>query len=310
MSVPPNPTDTVAKSPLTSEPQTPRGGFSVLQQLGRLRDGLLVVATVDYVLGYGVWSLNAWDLGLGLLPALDAQYFVTGLVPISILSLVVALHHGSKILRQRVTLSLTSNARGVLLALRKGIFITWFGAFVCCLLATNGYADSIGLDRTLLASGSGALFLITFFFLPPVRRTPFGRNDIFDQILGHSFWSSARFLRSYRRLLTGAVLVSLLLVGTWVCVRIVERIPQALGGLEKRCATLDVSYDGLSRAMSQVLTLAEGNQSDKVVHTTSLQILFVGTEFVVFRLGSKGSPVQLKKDSVKSIQWEICHDNS
>ncbi len=53
-----------------------------LTRIGGLRDGFLVMASVIYGTGYLVWSLQAWRLGLGLLPALDAQYFAAGFIPV------------------------------------------------------------------------------------------------------------------------------------------------------------------------------------------------------------------------------------
>ncbi len=49
--------------------------------LAKHRDFILVAAAAVYVLGYLVWALNAWDQGLGLLPAADLQYFVAGFIP-------------------------------------------------------------------------------------------------------------------------------------------------------------------------------------------------------------------------------------
>ena len=59
----------------------PVPGESGLKRLGEVRDGLLVAASLLYTLGYLVRSFNAWQYKLGLLPAVQSQYFVAGLVP-------------------------------------------------------------------------------------------------------------------------------------------------------------------------------------------------------------------------------------
>jgi hypothetical protein len=56
-----------------------------LKSVAGLRDGLLVTASILYVVGYMVWSFNALQNHLGLLPALDPQYFVAGLIPVVII---------------------------------------------------------------------------------------------------------------------------------------------------------------------------------------------------------------------------------
>jgi hypothetical protein len=55
-----------------------------LKLITALRDGMFVVVPLLYVVGYLVWSFNAWQNHLGLLPALDPQYFVAGLAPVII----------------------------------------------------------------------------------------------------------------------------------------------------------------------------------------------------------------------------------
>jgi hypothetical protein len=57
------------------------GTAAFVEKIGKLRDGLLVAGGLLYVLGYAVWSLNAWRQGLGILPALESQYLVAGIVP-------------------------------------------------------------------------------------------------------------------------------------------------------------------------------------------------------------------------------------
>ncbi len=52
-----------------------------LEWLGKRRDGFLVAGASIYGLGYAVWTYNAWDQGLGLLPAIESQYFLAGTVP-------------------------------------------------------------------------------------------------------------------------------------------------------------------------------------------------------------------------------------
>jgi len=53
----------------------------LLKWLSERRDGFLVAVPVLYLLGYLVWSYNAWRNGLGPLPALEFQYFTSGLIP-------------------------------------------------------------------------------------------------------------------------------------------------------------------------------------------------------------------------------------
>lgn len=49
---------------------------------------LLVVAGMTYVLGYVTWQFHAFINGLGMLPVLEAQYFLAGFIPMIIVVLV------------------------------------------------------------------------------------------------------------------------------------------------------------------------------------------------------------------------------
>jgi hypothetical protein len=51
------------------------------QWIRKVRDNIVLISGTLYVLGYIVWSLNAAMNNMGLLPALDFQYFVAGIIP-------------------------------------------------------------------------------------------------------------------------------------------------------------------------------------------------------------------------------------
>jgi hypothetical protein len=59
----------------------------ILIALGSFRDGFIVLGGVAYALGYLTWTISAWKRGLGTLPALDSQYFTTGIIPTALLCL-------------------------------------------------------------------------------------------------------------------------------------------------------------------------------------------------------------------------------
>ncbi len=61
---------------------------AVLRHLGQVRDGLLVLGGGLYFAGYTAWAIFASIHNLGPLPALQAQYFVSG-VPVILILVVV-----------------------------------------------------------------------------------------------------------------------------------------------------------------------------------------------------------------------------
>ena len=55
-----------------------------LKSLGEWRDHLLVIVGLFYAAGYFIWSWNAFQNNLGLLPAFQFQYIVAGIGPVII----------------------------------------------------------------------------------------------------------------------------------------------------------------------------------------------------------------------------------
>jgi hypothetical protein len=98
-----------------------------LKLITALRDGLLVVVPLLYVVGYLVWSFSAWQNHLGLLPALDPQYFVAGLAPVIIV--LIAYLGGTYLKRFLVDkwpVLVGKDAKGIWLLIRTLLlFIFW-----------------------------------------------------------------------------------------------------------------------------------------------------------------------------------------
>lgn len=46
--------------------------------LSKIRDFIIILGALVYLVGYVVWALIAWKENLGPIPALDTQYFVAG----------------------------------------------------------------------------------------------------------------------------------------------------------------------------------------------------------------------------------------
>jgi hypothetical protein len=114
-----------------------------LKTTGDLRDGLLISASILYVVGYLVWSSNAWQNQLGLLPALDPQYFVAGLVPVVImLAAFIGGTYFKRFLVDRWPVLVGTDAKGIWKVIRVTLlFMFWpalalvaFGPFLGALL--------------------------------------------------------------------------------------------------------------------------------------------------------------------------------
>jgi hypothetical protein len=62
-----------------------QGTATRFKALGGYRDAFLVGGALVYGLGYLVWAYTAWQYGLGILPGIEFQYLVAGVVPLLII---------------------------------------------------------------------------------------------------------------------------------------------------------------------------------------------------------------------------------
>lgn len=73
-------------SEVTSESGRPPANW--IAGLPKLRDVLILIASVTYALGYAVWAIYALEYGLGTRPAVQMQYFVAGAPALVVLAAV------------------------------------------------------------------------------------------------------------------------------------------------------------------------------------------------------------------------------
>lgn len=93
------------------------------KQVGGLRDGLIVTGILIYGVGAAVWSYHAWRFNLGLLPVLDIQYFVAGIVPVMIVMSVFMVTYLTKSLLEMFWRLLGSAPHRVKHLTRNGIMV-------------------------------------------------------------------------------------------------------------------------------------------------------------------------------------------
>ena len=146
--------------------------FNRLKQIGELRDGFLVGVVILYILGYIVWAFNARQNNLGLLPALDFQYFTAGIVPaVLLLALYIAIR-GIILLREKVAIWFGPSVTGWRLILRRIIFVVCGGSlslFVLLAITTDWF-ESISLRFEPYMVTISYIWAVSLFFLPPVQK--------------------------------------------------------------------------------------------------------------------------------------------
>jgi hypothetical protein len=298
-----------------------------VQSIGQARDGLLVLAGTLYVSGYVVWSINAWKNNLGMLPALDSQYFVAGVIPTMILTLVGV---GIKLSwnYSRPTpwwfnndLPLTGWKRIVraAVALYMGLVI-----FLPGILAYFGWIEKHFPARAKLIMGvmfANQAALYIFWFVGVL---------IFDTTKPAE---AQNWLARLRRLSKSVIKITVitaigLIALTYYLQLLYSRLPQAFGGVRPRCAYLDVVRDSVSEetvssliddsrntpaaAITQPASAAATPLGDvarrdppkvEAVRTRAVEVLFSGSDYTIVR--TNGNIYEIKKDVIRAIDY--CH---
>lgn len=260
------------------------GTFSLLEWIGdrlsplaKLRDGLLVTAVIVYILGYLVWSLNAWVKNLGLLPALDFQYFVAGIFPALLIWLVyIGVRNGTR-LAENLTKWLGPDVKGGLRYLKWFTrFINWLFWWALGVKIILQKTEELGIAvdvfsgiqvdfgiRTILVIVVFTLVMLPFYFTTTLTR-----------------FSGLQNLLYWYFVLTGVCVVGL----GFYTFAIYPQLPQALGGLRPRCVYLDIKKAEMSNEiLKDIFPVDAIKSSSEVVRSVKVDIFFSGGEFMRIR---------------------------
>jgi hypothetical protein len=254
-----------------------RGAAAGGRNLGHWRDSLLLGAGVLYILGYVSWALYGWSNGIGFIPVLDTQYFAAGVVPALLFGLFWMVLRFLRVVNAWTKGSPTQNQMIVTRMLVIVAVILLSMAFVLDLFHPRG-------PLWLFAFGGLSLYLAAV-----VARK---RGLRFYQVV------AIFVVRVY------AFLIPLLWL--WYVDRAMPNLPPEFGGAEPRCVFLDVDSAQLSSETRGQFLPKETDLSGNVRRTTSLSLIFDGSEyfFVTARPGrpsSKNPVYRVRKDAVKGI---------
>jgi hypothetical protein len=277
---------------------------------------LLLIAGAIYAAGYAARAVHAWDLSLGILPALDFQYFVAGtflLVPLGALGLVVfgargvlrrwvAAERLHKNWRQRTDQILAAMTVGgiflfgLVLGLgRLGVHFERYAA-VLPYVSVSGFLILLVLN---IARGDDGKAMPVEANAVQVRSRPRGVGDWMIMIFG-SLGLFSSWLAGIAILLGIAMFVAVVpLFG----VVLLPHWPQELGGAMPRCQVLDVEVKRLSPQLAEDLfDGAAPPVASEVWRTRELAVHFSNSEFMIIRLpaspGIRGRTLELKRAAV------------
>jgi hypothetical protein len=209
----------------------------MLSKVGSYRDGFLVIGAAIYGSGLAVWSYHAWKNGIGLLPALDMQYFIAGVVPFCLFAFLFFFIKEGRAVINKVKDSLSPGCIGWYLFARRFIVtsaVIGFGIIFAYWIAQwfvepEDFREYRGYVEILLV-----IFTLSIIFLPPLtsKKTYMARPlKVFQEGLAD-------------RGFTYYFAVSIFLLGlSWFLNSGYPKLPQELGGFLPKNAVLFVKSD-------------------------------------------------------------------
>lgn len=298
-----------------------------LRYLGRIRDGLLVLLGLMYAAGFLVLNYNAWRNGLGVLPALDFQYFVAGFVPVALALAAVVASSMIKTLNYRLYIGFTKRpdlAAGLVSVLGQTTLLLSLGAglgFGLMKLLLRGpilrwvtnynemlarnlpdwLANQLGIETT---------FEVDSWLWVVVGLLGFALLLLFPAAVSVAKPARAWRVRSLNYVAQQFPLAILALVVFFFYVTLAyPQLPLQLGGPMPDCAQLDIEKSKLSpQTLVQLAGTAAVSARSEVVRTKELDILFLAGNTLVVRpaklaSGGAASVFRMDRAAVRSIVW-------
>lgn len=298
----------------------------MLASLARMRDVALVFATITYVFGFVCFSIASYRFSFGFFKPFDAQYFVAGLVPVSIaFALAYILLRGAD-LRARATEFFerlySSNLLSRILSRFRGTLfsIILYGPAALCYQYILALDDEVSLFVSLLFYGAAVLgILVSYIFGFLSVRV----SSIWNFLKDDSLWSP----RNWKQVLFlplkifGIVLGALATLAVSLFIRFAfiaylilavfyygwityPLVPQEFGGLKPKCAI--VLMDS-AKVPSQFMDAERPflKEADKSILQIKVEVLLYSSDRILLRT-QRSSPmgvVEVKAVHISAIRW-------
>jgi len=284
-----------------------------------IRDAFLVIAGLLYLLGYIVWSVHAWRNNLGLLPLLDAQYLLAGLIVACILLAGTACACVSKWVSERIpgTLSSERAHTGWRRVLRKG----WYAMTFLSIAGMIFLSDSDWVMPHYMSSETGMnfsfiIFVICAIFSPalesnpnsPSRNSPLNNSPLHLLIESYRGGIEIYFSRVRGLLVPFAIFILTLIVLLRSLDYYTHHWPQELAGPKPRCAYLDLEVSKLSpTTLARLLpSTTSTNALSGVVRSDRLNIFFISETLLVKPVSATqraNETYEISQSAVAATTW-------
>jgi len=285
--------------------------FKRLRQLASVRDGILVIIGCAYILGYFAWGIHSWRINLGPAPALDSQYFISGLPIFAICYL------GIKAARSSVYFSrsfwpnwLKTKGKRTIGTIYRIIIILVFTSVILTIVAST---------KIIRVPPAFPFFVLILLYFLLIFFNPFLEvlNPI-NSSINTNQTASIKGLQQYLFKLTTfshgfslyfiPLLTAFMLSAIYIAV-IYPKIPQVLGGGAPRSAQIQVISDRFNPEWLSEFSLKPlQNPLPKIIQSRTVYIYSNQKDYIIITLeinhkNKPGSLHEIRQDSIVSIKW-------
>lgn len=306
---------------------------SHLKKLGELRDSFLVLAGGLYILGYIVRSFYGIKNNLGLLPALESQYLMAGIVPAIVILVFYLLILGTWRIKIEFSNWFDSGTYKIIIPLLiAAAYLISMGRIVYLSRASEGYsiaAINFGLVSSYLLLG---MYLIKFSTIKNAWESLLDKKHswlskiyfliilaitipyyLFIIIVDRVIIGTGEQIKEFIDPLTVFTIffIALYTVGglAYFTSDIYPQIPQEIGGVRPRCALLDVKSTEISSELKSALFhLSSNTTNTDIIRSSQVDVYFSGNEFMLVKPHSKTAQsevttYEIQKSIVRAITW-------
>jgi hypothetical protein len=271
--------------------------FGWMPPIGRVRDLAFIVAGVTYILGYIVWSINAYVNGLGMLPAIEAQYFIAGVIPLVIILLVYFTIRAFQPFVGLIVEIISTFPEKLHFTLLIFAYIIPCATGITMLVLHYHYPDSLFFLTTLLI-----LWFVSFFsvyFISRIRFIGLTSSVSYLYNLGIRILRPASYMYA---LLLGFVAISIYVSFLY------PLIPQEFGGLRPQSAYMDITYDQTSaNTLSEIFPDDVAVNNNSVIRSKMVDIYFSGSDVILIKLhtqsGRDSQTFKVKQSIIQTLTW-------
>jgi hypothetical protein len=264
-----------------------------LLALGKLRDGLLLLAGGIYLLGYLSWATFAGNRHLGFVPVVDAQYFAAGIFPTVILFMTCLIIWSLQQFARKSPRPGSAARQHISEKFERVSIIS--GGF---------FAITVFLSKIVFRLSPNSDYAPTAAALVCVSLMVASLSALISTFLGTKD-EDIKERRSY--LNYSSIIIVFIAIAMFVtyATEFFQYVPQSFGGPSLEPVQLDVNVSNLSSNSLMVIAPAQKTATNGVVRSQTLYLVLQNGGYILLQTNSdwsQGSQIfKIKNETVQGI---------